>query len=260
MTTLNHRKMSRGLTGPEITRVVNRYIGVKDGYLGDLTYRSHADFYPEYCDLEEDPGKLTGTTRERFIEILSRAEPRNQAAILRGILARFPVNATNAPESRTTSLAAELAATADRIEESATVASPNPRTSSAVVARAIADAEALLATTGATSGVDRVHTALHGHLLAVAAASKIDVPQDSSPAATYRILLDSHPKLVPSGPRADDIRKIHRAIAAIIGALEPVRNRASVAHPNEELLAPAEAVLVVNAARTVLTYIDTKIL
>ena len=129
-----------------------------------------------------------------------------------------------------------------------------------MVARAIADAEALLAKTGATSGVDRVHTALHGHLLAVCAAASVETPRDASLAAVYRLLLEKHPKLVPSGPRSDDIRQIQRSIAAIIGALEPVRNRASVAHPNPSLLDAPEAVLVINAARTILTYVDTKVL
>lgn len=33
----------------EILRVVNRYIGVEGGYLVGFSYRTHADFYPEYC-------------------------------------------------------------------------------------------------------------------------------------------------------------------------------------------------------------------
>jgi hypothetical protein len=44
-----------GLTRLEIMRIVNRYIGVSGGYLGDFSYRTHADFYPEYCDLGINP-------------------------------------------------------------------------------------------------------------------------------------------------------------------------------------------------------------
>ena len=39
----------------------------------------------------------------------------------------------------------------------------------------------------------------------------------------------------------------------------PVRNRASVAHPNSALLAVDEAMLVVNIARTLLAYFDGKL-
>ncbi len=78
-----------GLTDREITRIVNRYIGVSGGYLGDFCYGSHADFYPEYCDMDINPYAYEGTTRERFIAILSSREPRDQARILRGVLDAF---------------------------------------------------------------------------------------------------------------------------------------------------------------------------
>ena len=42
-------------------------------------------------------------------------------------------------------------------------------------------------------------------------------------------------------------------------ALNPARNRGSVAHPNEELLDPDEAMLFINSARTVLQYLDAKL-
>jgi hypothetical protein len=41
-------------------------------------------------------------------------------------------------------------------------------------------------------------------------------------------------------------------------ALQPIRNNASVAHPNEALLDAPEAMLVVNTARTLLHYLDAK--
>jgi hypothetical protein len=56
-----------GLTNPEIMKIVNRYIGVSAGYLGDFSYQTHAAFYPEYCELDIDPYQYEGTTRERFI-------------------------------------------------------------------------------------------------------------------------------------------------------------------------------------------------
>jgi hypothetical protein len=48
-------------------------------------------------------------------------------------------------------------------------------------------------------------------------------------------------------------------MGAILDALNPVRNRASVAHPNPTLLDQHEAMLVVNAARTILHYLDAKL-
>ena len=67
-----------GLTRKDIYWFVNRYIGVSGGYLGDFSYRTHSEFYAEYCDLDIDPFVYEGTTRERFIEVLEHADPRTR--------------------------------------------------------------------------------------------------------------------------------------------------------------------------------------
>lgn len=81
-------------------KVVNRFIGVSAGYLGDFSYRTHGEFYPEYCDLDIDPNTYPGTTRERFIEILSTRSPHDQAKILRGVLDRFGDDADHPSRSQ----------------------------------------------------------------------------------------------------------------------------------------------------------------
>jgi len=82
-----------GLTRSEIYRLVNKYIGVNSGYLGDFSYQKHHDFYVE-LDLDINPYAYTGTTRQRFLTILSEAAPGIQARILQGILERYPVNSS----------------------------------------------------------------------------------------------------------------------------------------------------------------------
>ena len=57
-------------------------------------------------------------------------------------------------------------------------------------------------------------------------------------------------RCVPS-PGARDVERILGAMATIVDALNPVRNRASVAHPNDELLdvsSAAQSVSMVKAA------------
>ena len=80
------------LTRPEIYRLVNDYIEVYGGYLGDFSYRTHEEFYPQYCDLAIDPYEYEGTTRERFIQILSTANGITQAKIVAGVLAKYPAS------------------------------------------------------------------------------------------------------------------------------------------------------------------------
>ncbi len=139
---------------------------------------------------------------------------------------------------------------------------PVPRPSLAitsdVVERALTDAERLIATQGATSGVDRVHTALHGYLRALAAQAGLAAPQDASITDLLKVLRENHPALRPRGPRQADIDAIMRALASIVHVLNPVRNRASVAHPNEMLLEEAEAMLVINSVRTLLHYLNAR--
>jgi Abortive infection C-terminus len=248
---------SNRMSQSEIMKVVNRYIGVSGGYLGDFSYRSHQEFYPEYCNLDINTYNYFGTTRERFIAILSEAEPRAQAAILKGVLERFPI--VGGPATRTPELYGQIVEIARRIEAVAVVPIPTPAITSAVLERALADTETLIRTNGATSGVDRVHTALHVYMLAVCNEAKIAHQSDESTIAIFKLLREQHPKLKDLGPRSQDLVHVLRSISAIIDALNPVRNQASVAHPNEELLDTAEAMLVINVSRTILHYLNARL-
>lgn len=79
------------LRSSEIHWVVHQYIGVEGGYLGDFTHRTHAEFYPGFCDLDIDLVQFSGSTmRERFTAVLSGVEAHQQAAILRGIARKYP--------------------------------------------------------------------------------------------------------------------------------------------------------------------------
>jgi hypothetical protein len=246
------------LTPQEVMKVVNRYIGVNGGYLGDFTYRTHAEFYPEYCDLDIDPNSYSGTTRERFIEILSTRSPRDQAKILRGVIDRFggDDDADNPTRSR---LRPELEDWIARLETAPAVGLDSPKHTRDVVIRALADADELIRANGATSAVDRIHTALHGHVLALCEAAGIEVDREVTTTRALKLLRQNHPGLVASGPRAEDITRMLGAIATVLDSLNPIRNNASVAHPNKELLDEPEAQLAINAARTVFAFLDAKL-
>lgn len=251
---------TNALTMREVMTVVNQYIGVSGGYLADFSYRTHREFYPEYCDLEIDPeaSEYSGTTRERFIQILSSRPPGEQAAILRGVLERFGASDTSDDAQRWRARTS-IEQWAARADGASPVRIENPLQTRAVVLRALNDADRLMSSSGATSVVDRVHTALHGHLHAICEAARIDVDAEATLNGLLRALRTNHPALQPTGPRAEDITRVLQSTGAILDALNPIRNRASVAHPNRELLDDAEATLVVNAARTVFTYVDAKV-
>jgi hypothetical protein len=138
------------------------------------------------------------------------------------------------------------------------VSSPSLATTSDVVERALRDAERLIATEGATSGVDRLHTAFHGYLFAVARKAELTVSEDANVTELFRIIRERHPGLQQQGARQADIDKAGRALAKVVDTLNPVRNNASVAHPNDSLLDEPEAMLVINAVKTLLHYLDAR--
>jgi len=89
----------------DIYRLVNDYIGVYDGYLRDFSYKTHREFYPYYCDLEINVKDYEpGTTREKFMRILEKASPLDQAKILRGVFKKYPISDFNEKERETKQL------------------------------------------------------------------------------------------------------------------------------------------------------------
>jgi hypothetical protein len=139
------------------------------------------------------------------------------------------------------------------------VSAPQLKITSDVVERALGDFEALAHSKGgAVSGVDRLHTTLHGYFEAVCNAEAIAYNEDSSITALFSLIRQHHPSLQRKAPGAE-ADKILRALAQIVDVLNPVRNQKSMAHPSEDLLEEPEAVLVVNAVRTLLHYLNIKL-
>jgi hypothetical protein len=250
------------LTRPEIYRVVNGYIGVSGGYLGDFSYRTHQEFYPYYCGLDIDPQDTPyyGTTRMRFMQVLEGQLPENQAKILRGVLAKYPVESF--PESQRADkqqIYHEIKAMIARVERETSLQPPTLTVTNETVQRAIADATVLLEKNGPASAVDRVHTAFHGYLRAVCKQANIQVADDADVNALFKKLRDEHPGLQVDHTRKEDIGRVLSSLGNIVNTLNPLRNKASVAHPNEELLGEDEAMLVVNAVQILLYYLNAKL-
>ncbi len=246
------------LSRQQVMQVVSRYIGVSDGYLGDFSYRTHTEFYPEFCDIDDIfPDELPGTTRERFIEILSSQNADRQARILRGVLERFP--ADRGPEARS-KFEPQIEAWIAELKGEPVVASPQVAAASTteVVRRALSDAENLLRTSGPVSAVDRIHTALHGHLKALCISEGIQLPEAATLQKAMKELRSHHPKLKPSGARAGEVSQVLFSMAATLDALNTIRNNASAAHPNDDSLGDPEALLAINAGRTIFTYVAQK--
>lgn len=84
------------------------------------------------------------------------------------------------------------------------------------------------------------------------------VDLDDSLTQVFSKLKQYHPSLQNLGVRQDEIEKIIKAFSNVLDKLNPIRNKASLSHPNEQLLEEDEAMLVINAAYTVLNYLNRK--
>ena len=130
---------------------------------------------------------------------------------------------------------------------------------SEVVRRALSDADQLLATSGPTSAIDRLHTALHGYLKSACQNSGIPLAPDATLTQAYKVLRTQHPALQSLGGHDGEVGKILSSFASMLDALNTLRNHASVAHPNDNLIGTAEGSLAVNAVRTIFHYLNQKI-
>lgn len=148
----------------------------------------------------------------------------------------------------------------DTSEEIQSVTVPALKITSETVDRALSDAETLIRTNGASSGLDRVHTAFHGYLRAVCNDADISFVSDSAITHLFQLIRQSHPRLQIADPEAAKrMDQIHRGMARIIDALNPIRNSSSMAHPNSVLLDEPEAMLAINCVRTLLHYLDSRL-
>ncbi|UQD57136.1 abortive infection family protein [Flavobacterium sp. K5-23] len=239
--------------------ITNSYIGVSGGYLGDFSYRTHEEFYPYFCDINIPPTAYEGTTRQKFLTILENSDSPTQVKILKGVLKKYPVDFFSEEIRQTKQrMADEIGELIRRLESGQAVASELLIITNETVERAIQDTKVLLETNGATSSVDRIHTTLHGYLKEVCKQEGITLADDENLTQVFKKLKANHPKLQLGGPRQNDIDQIISSFSNTLDKLNPIRNKASLSHPNEELLEEDEAMFVVNSAQTVLNYLNRK--
>lgn len=138
------------------------------------------------------------------------------------------------------------------------VPQPNLEMTSEVVERALKDSLQLLNSSGPASAVDRIHTALHGYMKAVCIKHNIAFEKQASLTELFKAVRVNHPAFDNINNGSGEVRKLVGALSTIIDTLNTLRNQASVAHPNDNILGEPEAYLAVNCARTLLHYLDAK--
>lgn len=256
------------LTSIEIMMIVNDYIGVDGGNLVNFSYKSLQEFYPYYCDLKIDTSNYLGTKKEIFINILRQSNQEQQCKILEGLLQYLPLQITQQNpffeeeplpiNPKRKEAYSKIQKLIERLKSDGSVIQEDLTITNETVKRAIEDARVLIKNNGGTSGVDRVHTALQGYLKQVCKDAGIQYKQDDTLTQLIGKLRANHPSLINLGPRGSDIETILNSFRDILDKLNPIRNRTTLAHPNENLLAEDEALFVIDSIHTIFNYLNRK--
>ena len=186
---------------------------------------------------------------QKYVEIAGLEDDADQRVLFRQM---------NAALGDTDTHVRFIAAALGEDVEPMSVEAPAPSISSDVLEQALMDVERSLSEGRPATGIDRIHTAFHTYLRNLAREADLGL-QDAGMPELFKTLRQCHPALQPMGPRTADLTRILNAMATVIDALNPLRNKASLAHPAEELLPDAEAMLVINAVRTILHYIEKRV-
>lgn len=121
----------------------------------------------------------------------------------------------------------------------------------------IGDASTLIAQGRYSSSVDRVHTALHGYLRIRLEELDIKYEESDMMPKLFNLLYKKWEE-VGNGDINDMMLKALRSASATIDSLNDIRNRYSLAHPNDEIVSEAEAKLILGLMESICNYIEKR--
>jgi hypothetical protein len=128
------------------------------------------------------------------------------------------------------------------------------------VQQALDEADTLLRGSNAVGAVDRAHTALDGYLRSICfKAGLLGNIKTCDLITAFKIIREQHPKFSVACAQNKEIKGISNSIAAIVDKVSTIRNNATLAHPNPNLLDTPEAMLSINVCRTIMHYVHSKV-
>jgi len=258
------------LSGKEVNSIL-AYIGGEGGYLGNFSYASHAQFYPMYCGVDIDPNDFQGTTRQRFIKILSEAEPFIQSKILQGVIDKYTLEffedrfnqefMTKYEFEQKKRIHENILSWISELKGQGLLVVKDLVYNYEFVQDTLDQCQTLISQHSCRSAVDRAHTALHGYLKETCKNAGLIIKENNPRIQDYwSKLKQEHPSILVDHSQSHlPINQIVNAIGKLLENLNEIRNNKSYSHPNEEIIGEAEAKLVLNLFRSILNYIDSKI-
>lgn len=147
----------------------------------------------------------------------------------------------------------------ENLDSLSDVPDPNFDAASDVVNQAFNDIAVLISAQGPISCIDRYHTMLHGYMKEICRKVGIEFREGADVVALYKRIEENHPAFSVRVTGEHQIRTIMQSLVSTVDALNPVRNDGSMAHATDSLLKESEAMLVVNAVKTIMNYLANRL-
>lgn len=125
-----------------------------------------------------------------------------------------------------------------------------------VIAKAIADAEQFMTSGKYDSAFDRVHTAFHGYLRKVLDNKSVQYEESDTLTQLYTKLHDKVASEISSSEIAELVKKTMRSSSGAIAAINEMRNKHSLSHPNDYIIGKREAEFAIKIIKDISDYIN----
>lgn len=125
-----------------------------------------------------------------------------------------------------------------------------------VIGKAISDAELLMREGKYDSAFDRVHTAFHGYLRKLLDNKGVTYEESDTLSQLYTKLHTEISSNIGSTEIAELVKKSLRSASGVIAAINEMRNRHSLSHPNDDLLQKREAEFAIRLIKDLSDYIN----
>lgn len=124
-----------------------------------------------------------------------------------------------------------------------------------VIEKAVADAEMFMGEGKYDSAFDRIHTAFHGYLRKILENKQVEYEESDTLSQLYTKLHSKIEEEICDPEIAELVKKTIRSASGVITAINDIRNRHSLSHPNQSIIEKREAEFVIHIVKDVSDYI-----
>ncbi|MCB5229815.1 MAG: abortive infection family protein [Candidatus Cloacimonetes bacterium] len=130
-----------------------------------------------------------------------------------------------------------------------------PKEAPDTVQAACEEANRLITEGKYSNAIDRVHTFFQGYIRNKCSSWQIDIAADANIKDALLSIIDNH-QYFSEINRMPELKNVFKSLSNMCDRFDTIRNRHSLAHPTESLLASNESKLMINVIRSLYEYIE----